>query len=86
MVSLDEITEPPAIRYMNEKSLVQILSNPLILMHPCHNQVVERHVQIVSEAASQLTSFEKRDGFIRQKIQSRKLLKKFDTKSQFPTA
>ena len=25
MVSLEEITEPPAIRYMNEESLVQIL-------------------------------------------------------------
>ena len=52
-------------------------------LHPCHNQAVERHVKIVSEAASQITSLKKKDGIIRQKIRLRKLLKNFDTKSQF---
>ena len=56
---------------------------PLQLDHPCHNQCVERHVKMVTEAAAQVERFERRDGLIRQKIKSRKLLKKFDTKVQF---
>ena len=83
MVSLDEITEPPDIRHLNEENLNQLKSNALKLMHPCHNQAVERHVKLVSEAASQVTSFKRLDGYIRQKIRSRKLLKQLNTKSQF---
>ena len=83
MVSLDEITEPPAIKYLNEENLNQLKSNALKLMHPCHNQAVERHVKLVSEAALQVTWFERCDGYIRQKICSRKLLKQLNTKSQF---
>ena len=58
---MDEITEPPAIRHLNEENLNQLKSNALKLMHPCHNQAVERHVKWVSEIASQVTSFERRD-------------------------
>jgi len=82
MVSLDEITELPAIRYFNEEKLNQLKTNALKLMHPCHNQAVE-HVKLVSEVASQVMSFEKHDGYIQQKICPRKLLKQLDTKSQF---
>ena len=64
MVSLDEITEPPAIKHLIEENLNQLKSNALKLVHPCHNQAVERHVKLVSEAASQVTSFERRDGYI----------------------
>ena len=40
--------------------------------------------QLNGEAASQVpvTSFEKRDGFMLQKIRWKKLVKQFDTKSQ----
>ena len=83
MVSLDKITEPPTIRHLNEENLNQLNSNALKLMHPCNNQPVERHVKLVSEAASQVTSFKRRDGYIRQIIRSRKLLKQLNTKPQF---
>ena len=43
---------------------------PLQLDHPCHNQCVERHVKMVTEAAAQVEGFERRDGLIRQKIKS----------------
>ena len=52
-------------------------------MHPCHNQAIEGHVKLVSEAALQVTLYERRDGYIRQKIRSKKLLKQLNTKSQF---
>ena len=83
MVSFNKITEPPAITYLNEENLTKVKTSRLKFMHACHNRAVERLVKIVCEAASQVTSFEKRDGFIRRKIRSRKLVKQFDTKSQF---
>jgi len=32
-----------------------MLTKPLVLQHPCHNQAVERHVKLVTEAASVVT-------------------------------
>jgi len=55
----------------------------LLLYYPCHNQTVERHVKLFTEASAQVAGFERRDGIIRQKIKSRSLMKKFDTKMQF---
>ena len=80
-----EICQPqsPAIRHSSDSEIEDCRMKPLILHHPCHNQTVERHVKLVTEASAQVTGFERRDGLIRQKIRSRKLLKKFDTKMQF---
>ena len=75
--------QPPAIRHLSDSEIEDCRMKPLILHHPCHNQTVERHVKLVTEALAQVTGFESRDGLIRQKIRSRKLLKKFDTKMQF---
>ena len=79
----DSVEEPPAIRSMNEDQIKSVINVPLVLKHPCHNQNVERHVKLVTEASSSVCSFERRDGMIRQKIRSRKLMKRFDNKSQF---
>ena len=38
-------------------------------------------MKLVTEASAVMSTFEKRDGQIRQKITSRKLMKKFDTKN-----
>ena len=50
---------------------------------PCHNQAVERHIKVVTEASMLVYGFERRDGLIRQKLKSRKLMKCFNTKKQF---
>ena len=75
--------QPPVIEHLTDLDIEQCRIRPLQLDHPCHNQCVERHVKMVTEAAAQVEGFERRDGLIRQKIKSRKLLKKFDTKVQF---
>jgi len=67
----------------DDTSIAQMLTKPLVLQHPCHNQAVERHVKLVTEAASVVTGYEKRDGMIGQRIQSRLLMTKFDSKQQF---
>ena len=84
-VNLDsnDITEPPFTISMTNEFLEEILENPLQLGHPCHNQAVERHVKLVTESCSAVSSYEERDGLIRQRIQSRKLMKVYDTKGQF---
>ena len=47
-------------------------------MHPCRNQAVERHVKLVTEAATIVEGFSRRDGMIGQKIKSRHLMKCFE--------
>ena len=47
-----------------------------VLHHPCHKQSVERHVKRVAEESAQVVGFDRRDGVIRQKIKSCKLMKK----------
>ena len=75
--------QPPAIRHLSDSEIEQCRVKSLELNYPCHNQSVERHVKMVTEAAPQFEGFERRDGLIRQKIKSRKLLEKFETRVQF---
>ena len=51
--------------------------------YPCHTQAVERTIKLVTEAASLVIGQEARDGFMRQKIKSRKEIGRFDTKQEF---
>jgi len=81
--SIKDISHPSAVMDLYDTSIAQMLTKPLVLQHPCHNQAVERHDKLVTEAASVVTGYEKRDGMIRQKIQSRLLMSKFDSKQQF---
>ena len=85
MVNLNnpEIEQPPAIRDLTDEEINEIRRNPLYLKHPCDNQKVERHIKLVSEASLCVTGYERRDGMIRQRIRSRKLMKKFESKCQF---
>ena len=85
MVDVDDISvqEPPLLKHLSTHDIENIRSVPLKLGHPCHNQKVERHIKLVSEASGVVTTFERRDGLIRQKIKSRKLMKSFDSKSSF---
>ena len=84
MVNLDDsdFWQPPAINDLSSE-IESIADNPLKLDHPCHNQAIERHVKVVTEASGQVVGYEKRDGLICQKLKSHKIMKKFDTKQQF---
>ena len=81
----DNLEEPPLTRNLSFNELKSISEAPLILKHPCHNQNVERHVKMVTEASSSVFTFNRRDGLIRQKVKSRKLIKTFENKGQFRT-
>jgi len=49
--SIMDISQPPAVMDLDDTLIVQMLTKPLVLQHPCHNQAVERHVKLVTEAA-----------------------------------
>ena len=85
MVNLnaEDVTEPPVTKRMALEDVQLLRETPLRLEHPCHNQSVERHIKMVSEASSAVAGFDRRDGLIRQKIKSRKLMKVFNTKKEF---
>lgn len=50
---------------------------------PCHTQGTERCVKLVTEASALVCGEERRDGFIRSRLESRYIMKSFNTKSEF---
>ena len=50
---------------------------------PCHTQAVEHHIKIVKEASAAVVGQENREGFILNKIKSRKLMPSFNTKKEY---
>lgn len=80
--------EPPITSLMSEKDLAEIVDDPTKYQQElkeiyCHTQPVERGVKMVTEASSIIADVDKRDGAIRAKIVSRKLMPKFDSKKHF---
>ena len=82
-LSLKDLHEPPASKHLLNKEIEAFQQHKFNLEHPCHNQAVERHIKLVSEASAAVTGFKNRNGLIRQKIQSRKPMKTFNSKKQF---
>ena len=47
--------------------------------YPCHTQSVERGVKLVTEASAAVCGVNARDGFIRARLESRKVMPRFNT-------
>jgi len=50
--------QPPEIAHLTNDSIEDCQMNPFLLYHPCHNQTVERHVKLFTEASAQVAGFE----------------------------
>ena len=50
---------------------------------PCHTQGTERCIRLVTEASAAVFGEEQRHGFIFARLESRKLMKTFNTKAEF---
>ena len=85
LIDLDNVvlTEPPVLARYKDEEVGSFRDQKLVLKHPCNNQAVERHVKVVSEASSKVVGPDRRDGLIRQKLKSRRLMKCFNTKSDY---
>lgn len=56
---------------------------PDLEKYPCHTQAVERHVKVITDAARSVCGKERREGYIRAKLESRKRMSKYSTKSEW---
>lgn len=82
----EDISDPPILRSLSDKkiqSLVKKKDELAIMRLPCHTQAVERAVKAVTEASSMLTNNSDREGYIKNQIESRKQMPKFDSKKDF---
>ena len=80
----EKLSEPPLTMSLTNEQLTAIQDSPLrVPDYPCHTQAVERAVRLVTEASASVIGKDARDGFIRQRIQSRKELKMHATKKDF---
>lgn len=81
------ISEPPltmGISDENLTSMICVIPDEIpLLQFPCHSQAVERCIKLVTEASIAVFGSEARDGFIKARIESRKILPQFETKKQF---
>lgn len=85
-----ELTEPPMTINLAENDLRNLTSSEEMvhqhlrsLKFPCHNQTVERFVQIVTDVSSRVYGENNRDGLIRTRIESRKIMPSFETKCEY---
>lgn len=76
-----DVHEPPLVKHLSDDELIQCIEVPLeVPNYPCHTQMVERAVKNVTEAAGLVVGQNERDGFIRQRIKSRTIIPKFESK------
>ena len=76
--------EPPLTMKLSDDEIRGFILTLLkLLRYPCHTLAVERGIKVVSKAASAVIGEEARDGFIRQKLLSRMVSGRCDTKASF---
>lgn len=84
-------TEPPITVPLTEVQLQEIVDDPehsaisYVKDYPCHTQAVERAVKMVTEASTTVCGYERRDGAIKSRLESRSIMPKFETKKDFPS-
>ena len=83
LINLDDApkTEPPVTKDLSDDVILSALSTPLILpAFPSNTQSVERAVRVVTKCAKKRTGRVARHRLILQKLESRKRVKKFNSK------
>ena len=77
-------TEPPFLTSLSDEEVLGILEKPLsVLKWPNHTQSVERGIQVMTEAFTEVAGYKARDGYIRQRLSSRWIMPTFRTKKHF---
>lgn len=76
------VTEPPLVTDIS----LEELSGRVEFRIPSHTQAVERIVKEVTEASKRVCGLIERDGFICARLEDRKELPTFETKSQYKTS
>ena len=82
------VTEPPVTMSISDDDLREFIREPITPVvtfdrYPCHTQAVERLIKVVTEASKAVCGENRRDGFIRTKLESRAKMPVFNTKWEF---
>ena len=73
--------EPPFLTSLSDEEVLGILEKPLsVSKWPNHTQSVERGIQVMIEACTGVAGYKARDGYIRQRLSSRRIMPVFGTK------
>ena len=81
--------EPPIMKHITLEQLKTYIidpdnTNPLEFpKFPYHTQATERCIRLVSEASAAVCGSQRRDGFIRARIDSRRKMKTFESKKEY---
>jgi hypothetical protein len=82
------VTEPPITMSISNDDLRDFIREPTTPVvtfdrYPCHTQAVERCIKVVTEASQSVCGENRRDGFIRTRLESRAKMPIFETKRDF---
>ena len=74
------LTEPPLIKALTDEQIQKIKEEPLVVKkYPNHTQLsVERSIKLVTDVSKAVYGFDARDGFIRARMQSRRMMPQYD--------
>ena len=77
-------TESPFLTSLSDEEVLGILEKPLIVPKRLnHTQSVERGICVMTEACKQVAGYKARDGYIRQRLSSRRIMSTFRTKKHY---
>ena len=77
-------TESPFMTALSDEEVLDILEKPLSVPNwPNHTHSVERGVRVMTEACTEVAGYKARDGYIRQRLGSRRIMPTFRTKKHF---
>ena len=80
------VTEPPITKELTDEQVEYYMRSGDKFQfddYPCHTQAVERVIKLVTDASASVCGSDRRDGFIRARIKSRKELPRFESKVDF---
>ncbi|XP_065674109.1 uncharacterized protein LOC136091053 [Hydra vulgaris] len=81
LITWEEAYEPILTSQMNISELEMIVDCPMVVPYfPAHTQGVKRAVKEVTAASETVFGFERRDGFIRARAESRAIIPRFNSK------
>src|SRR6218665_524885 len=85
------VTAQPLTSEVSEEDMMQFVATHAsqkfhFPRFPCHTQAVERCVKAVTEASAAVCGVKAREGFIRPRLESRRIMPTFNTKKEYRTA
>lgn len=92
LIDWKSMTEPPLTKKINIQVITEAINDVNLIRKviidkfyqmPCHSQAVERCVKLVTEASATVCGADKREGYIKNKLEARRIMPFFNTKKDY---